>query len=474
MTVVDVHCHTFNGDDLPVRGFVQRVLLENIGALSLVSWVLDNVGQLGTPGYEEERAQLDRLLGYEDASLAASVYIGEPTFDAAVQAAFEQVSRENPKLLVDAERDLVSSLQGAPPGPEAFSFVDGFGAARRAIAWAVLLRRSRLDITRQLVSTYPEVDLFVPMTVDMAVGLHDTPKVSPLQQLELQEKISRLSMLGRLAPGANAHVHPFIGFDPRSELRSRAAHDVITALEVVRMAIEKFGFVGVKLYPPMGFRPVANEAGPEMTAAQATAVDGILEELYSWCEAEHVPITVHCNASNAAYRDYRTFSDPVLWGEVLDNHADLHLNLGHFGGARAKDDPNDPGTPWPDQIAALAKGHLRLFADSGDHRIDDRTIADAYMARLQAMFAAGTPTAAMAPRFMYGSDWYMLALLPNWPEFLHEYRAHYTETFGEPAAARFMGDAALEFLGINPANANGERLRQRYANVGVLAPGWLS
>jgi hypothetical protein len=96
MTVVDVHCHTFNGDDLPVRGFVQRVLLENIGALSLVSWVLDNVGQLGTPGYEEERAQLDRLLGYEDASLAASAYIGEPTFDAAVQAAFEQVSRENP------------------------------------------------------------------------------------------------------------------------------------------------------------------------------------------------------------------------------------------------------------------------------------------------------------------------------------------------------------------------------------------
>jgi hypothetical protein len=83
----------------------------------------------------------------------------------------------------------------------------------RAIAWAVLLRRSRLDITRRLVATFPEVDLFTPITVDMAVGLGDHPEVTPLQQLELHEKISRLSMLGRLGTGI-AQIHPFVGVRP--------------------------------------------------------------------------------------------------------------------------------------------------------------------------------------------------------------------------------------------------------------------
>ena len=41
MTIVDVHCHTFNADDLPVRGFVKRVAgnrnaLARVLALSLI------------------------------------------------------------------------------------------------------------------------------------------------------------------------------------------------------------------------------------------------------------------------------------------------------------------------------------------------------------------------------------------------------------------------------------------------------
>ena len=473
MTVVDVHCHTFNGDDLPVKGFVQRVLLHNHDALALVSWVLDKVGQAGTPGYEQERAQLDRLLGFEDPSMATMAFVGEQPFESVVEETFQQLAKEQGPLLVAAERDLASSQLGVPPGPEAFSFIDGFASAKRAIAWAVLLRRSRLDITGLLLRTYPEVELFTPLSVDMAVGLHDNPEVSPLQQLELQEKISRLSMLGKLPGAPHARVHPFVGFDPRSELRSQAVGDVVSALDVVHLAVEKFGFVGVKLYPPMGFRPTGNTAGPEMTGDQAAKVDAILEKLYAWCDAEGVPITVHCNTSNEAFPDYRTFSDPASWAEVLDAHKELRLNLGHFGGARSADDPDDPGTPWPGEIALLAS-HKHLYADTGDHRIDDANLAAAYLAKLTAMFAPGAPTAAMASRLMYGSDWYMLALLPNWPLFIHEYRQRYSDTFGQPAAGRFMGGAALEFLGFTtPGNRNRDRLLARYQRVGAALPAWL-
>jgi hypothetical protein len=472
--IVDVHCHTFNGDDLPVAGFVHRVLLHNLGALRLVSRVLDLVGQTGTPGYEGERARLDRLLGYEAHGLAPSAFVGEPSFDRVVDEAYDTIRRENPELLVEAERDL-ASMDGAPaPGQATLSPVEGFRAAKRAIAWAVLLRRSRLDITRRLLATYPDVDLFTPMTVDIAVGLRDHPEVTLLQQLELHEKISRLGMLGRLREGTLAHVHPFVGFDPRSEYRSRRAGDVLSALEIVRLAVERFGFIGVKLYPPMGFRPTGNAPGPEMDAEQASAVNSILDELFTWCEREDVPVTAHCNASNEARSDYRLFSAPALWAEVLDAHPNLRLNLGHFGGAN--DDPSDPAAQWPEEISRLADRWTRVYADTGNHRIDDDRIASAYFAKLGRLFEAGG-TARIKDRLMYGSDWLMLALLPDSERFLHTYRDQYAEHFGPTATSRFMGGAALEFLGLSdpsdPTNKNRHRLVDRYSAVGAVLPPWL-
>jgi hypothetical protein len=473
MTIVDVHCHTFNGDDLPAQGFVQRVLLDNLGTLQLVSWVLDNVAQLGSPSYEAERAQLDRLLGYESPGLAALAFAQEPDFDVAVEAAFQQALAAKPSLVLEAERELTSTQRGAPPGADNLALLGGLSAAKRAVAWIVLLRRSRLDITRRLIAAFPEVDLFTPLLVDMAIGLHDTPAVTPMLQIELQEKISRASMLGLLQPGSTARVHPFVGFDPRSEYRSQKAGDVTTAFDVVKKAIAGYGFIGVKLYPPMGFRPIDNVAGPEMTQEEATATDAILDTLYSWCVELDVPITVHCNPSNQALDAYRLFSDPLLWAKVLDKHDGLRLNLGHFGGARAKADPNDPGSSWPSEIAALAS-HSHLFADTGDHRIHDPTIAAGYLSILEGLFDPSAPTTGMKDRLMYGSDWYMLALLPDWPDFLDDYQKDFTKAFGQVASARFMGGAALDFLGFtDPDNQNRQRLIDRYQKVKAPRPPWL-
>jgi Amidohydrolase len=474
--VVDIHCHTFNGDDLPIAGFVHRVLLNDLGALRLVSRVLDLVGQAGTPGYEGERGRLDRLLGYESPGLAPFAFLGEPSFDEVVDRTYDTIRTENPELLVEAERDL-ASRDGAPaPGPAALSPIAGFRAAKRAIAWAVLLRRSRLDITRRLLTTYQEVDLFTPMTVDMSVGLRDHPEVTPLQQLELHEKISRLGMLGRLRDGSPAHIHPFVGFDPRSEYRSRKARDVLSALEIVRLAVERFGFIGVKLYPPMGFRPTGNTPGPEMDAEQASAVDSILDEVFTWCEHEDVPVTAHCSASNEARSEYRLFSSPGLWGKVLEAHPGLRLNLGHFGGASTTEGPADPAASWPAEISLLANRWTRVFADTGNHRIDDDEIAADYFTKLRRLFET-SGTARMKDRLMYGSDWLMLALLPTSDRFLHTYRDRYMEHFGAEATSRFMGGAALEFLGLSdpsdPANRNRRRLVDRYSAVGATLPLWL-
>ncbi|MGI8519962.1 MAG: amidohydrolase family protein [Actinomycetota bacterium] len=473
-TVVDVHCHTFNGDDLPVQGFVQRVLLDDVATLRLVSWALDRIGQHGTPGYEEERGSLDRLLSQQTRIAAPRTLLVQPTFEHDVENYFGVAQRERPDLVTAAEGEMTGNSV-SPALIEGLSPAGALKNARRAIAWAVLLCQSRLEISQRLVHTYPEVQLFVPMTVDMAIGLKDHPEVSPCQQIELQEKISRLSMLGLLRENSQAKLHPFIGFDPRSEYRSRAVGDIVSSLDVVKSAIMDFGFVGIKLYPPMGFRPIDNVPTCDMDEQQARGVDEILRELYTWCADEDVPITAHCNSSNEARHDYQWNSSPQLWEKVLDRHGELRLNLGHFGGFRSEVKSDKPETLWPREIAELATRFPNVYADTGHHRIDDAASTESYFRMLSDLFGGNGPQVApIKGRVMYGSDWLMLALVPDASLYLHRYRDTFEQYFGEKSIARFMGGAALEFLGLtDDGNKNRQRLTARYRRYQVQPPDWL-
>jgi hypothetical protein len=89
------------------------------------------------------------------------------------------------------------------------------------------------------------------------------------------------------------------------------------------------GFIGVKMYPPMGFLPAGNakqqidnpntwvkEHLPSWMAKPVTYPDGTtksfgqrlddqLEALYSWAEHNCVPITVHAEASQEPRRCWR-------------------------------------------------------------------------------------------------------------------------------------------------------------------------
>jgi predicted TIM-barrel fold metal-dependent hydrolase len=474
MAIVDIHCHNFNADDLPVEGFVHRVLLNNLRVFKLVAWVLDQAAQFGTPGYEEERAELDRLLGYRGLDVVRFAARAEPDFEAVVDDLFERAKTERPDLLAGAEAELAVEDPSRRAAAESLDVLAGLKRAKQAVAWAVLLRRSRLDISRRLMNTYPSVELFTPMTVDMAIGLGDTPQVAPAQQVELQEKLSRLSMRGDLAPNSSARLHPFIGFDPRSEYRSRQVKDRPTSLQVVQDAISHSGFIGVKLYPPMGFRPTGNIENAEMDAAYADTVNEILDELYTWCIEEDVPITAHCNASNEAREEYRHFSAPQSWGRVLSRYDGLRLNLGHFGGGPRRENSEDPARLWPEQIAQLAAQYPHVYADVGHHPTGDATLTSAYFERLRKLFDVGEPTAVMKDRVMYGSDWLMLALVPGAAQFLEWYESKFTDYFGEEATRRFMGSTALEFLGFNePDNKNRWRVVERYRAQGHPLPLWL-
>jgi predicted TIM-barrel fold metal-dependent hydrolase len=79
----------------------------------------------------------------------------------------------------------------------------------------------------------------------------------------------------------------------------------------------------------------------------------------------------------------------------------------------------------------------------------------------------------MDRRLMFGTDWYMLAILPEHDQFLDRYEQAYRDRFGDARTEAFLGANALRFLGFDDAgNANNRRARDRYR--GQALPDWLA
>jgi predicted TIM-barrel fold metal-dependent hydrolase len=473
-TIIDVHCHTFNADDLPVRGFVQTLHMKGVPLGGSLARLVDVLIQGAGPGYRADKARLDAILATGDRRgrhRTLSAPIDEELLEREVDVALVELETRDPALLHQIGVELAAAEDGA--GPETVRGVDEiFGAARRAVRWVKLFGKSRVEIASHLVKTFSDrVDLFCPMLVDLGVGLGDSATTSAREQIELQEKVSRISMMGLLPGGGKSRLHPFVGFDPRTELRARSVRDIETPLALMKVAIERYGFVGVKVYPPMGWRPIGNRAGVGMTNEQATAIDDILREFYGWCVEKDVPITAHCNESNFADESYRTLAAPEGWIEVLEAFPALHLNLGHFGGARREEDPEG----WPWRIARATKDRPTLFADVGNHNIHDPELLEGYLAMLAGMFSR-PETGSMRDRLMYGSDWFMLALHPEYEDFLDAYERLLRERFGPELTSAFLGGNARKFLGFDdPMNQNAKRLLRRYETFAESrVPAWLA
>jgi predicted TIM-barrel fold metal-dependent hydrolase len=486
MTIVDVHCHVFNADDLPVRGFVEHLHLDTPVLGPLLSTLIDRIVQGKAPGYSSDMARIQRLLthggGAEQLETLGvpvdaleALGVSAPSLDAQADAAFAELLVEDPVFVHRLAAAGTQEAYGAEAVQEAIT-AEGLGDqlanARRLVRWAALFAMSRLDIASELVHNISdEVDLYCPLLVDLGAGLGDNPKTTVRQQVEMLGGISILSMRGQLPGGGKARLHPFVGFDPRAQVRAELARQPVKPLDVVKDAVHQHGFIGVKLYPPMGWRPLGNAATIDMTSSEAERLDAVLGDFYTWCENEDVPITAHANRSNFADPSFADFAGPTGWELVLESFPQLRVNLGHFGGATAELGPGS----WPARMIDLALRHDHVYVDTGNHRIHDSGMASAYLRSL-ALLLQASDRKEMASRLMFGSDWFMLASLPNHQQFLDTYRDLFEQQFGQPATQNFLGGNALRFLGFaDPGTKNADRLRDHYRrHASSDTPRWLA
>ena len=462
--VVDVHCHDLNASDLPITGFIARTvpgLAELSRAVSpLPEQILRKVvgtihGWLNAaaPTADAEAAQLRALLGQPG--------IIEPVAPLTLAPGpINQLADQIAGLLgLDAAalRGHLTSLAGT-------LHLVGHGRARLAAT---------------LATTYPRVALFTPLLVDYDAWSDDHP-ASPLgAQLAPHALLAQLALRGRVGR-AGALFHPFVAFDPLREAQRGGA------LAIVRQALERSGFAGVKVYPPVGFLPIGNAGlardparGQALDNELGQALDTALRALYTYCAAEEVPITTHASPSNQFALGFGELAAPANWAPVLRERPTLRLNFGHFGhdtGALGAEGIAAPSA-WMRQAAELIQQYPNVYADlSGSPLVYDPDYAARFGGYLRTLCARFP---RLTTRLMYGSDWWLCRFDPGGAALTEAFEARLETWLGAPAREAIMGRNALRFLGLLDdddrlllGNRNRLRLRAFQAQGGGATPAW--
>ncbi|MFH0801165.1 MAG: amidohydrolase family protein [bacterium] len=181
------------------------------------------------------------------------------------------------------------------------------------------------------------IDIFTPLTMNMEEAVPLTPELywRYPQQLEI---------ISSLAHSYPWRMFPFVFFDPRSE----------NSVDVCIDALEKKGFLGVKMYPALGYHPDPSVVETEGIAGKGKfkigrayfpngtpnhAAAERLRSFYEYCANNEIPITTHTSVGGAySARLYNldevmrwSLTAPENWLNVLSQYK-LKINFAHMGG----------------------------------------------------------------------------------------------------------------------------------------------
>jgi predicted TIM-barrel fold metal-dependent hydrolase len=472
--IIDVHTHVFRGKDIPLKGYLLSRHYDE--------WTI-------------------RLLA--------------PVLFSIIARCIRRREGENKGLLCGLMLDLVCAYMG-----------QGY---RR---WGDVLSKSEIsDVTQTLIDTFDEdgIDLYVPLMIDYEYWFKSTPEPSIAAQIDAVYRDAVLPFRGR--------VHPFAPFDPARELAYRhglpgpdeASPEKYSSLELLKDAIRNKGFIGVKVYNTLGYRPLGNTAVDEnrrhifrrnrmeqYSVFTGEEFDQVLAELYTFCLQEQVPITAHCvydgiEAYPGASFD---FGHPAYWQAALDEFDGLHVNLAHFGWSRPEEyqtemrrsiirearhrvqksvmqrsfralaapTGEEEKKPWVRVICEMLAEYDDLYTDVAHHAVTVATNIEKYKTSYR-MMCRDFP-GVLSKRLLFGIDWHVIARVEGFEGF-RAACAHILDDdaiFNSEALDNFFGGNALRFLGLLPLGTppaggwtkNRERLQRFYRDNAIEPPEWFT
>jgi predicted TIM-barrel fold metal-dependent hydrolase len=494
--IIDAHCHVFNAADLPIEGFAKRIMVPKSAQTSeLVARFADYPGALEAlvhaitvqvkraapdmqteidtideferePGkkptnawrQDEDRRHLRsalRLIWFNSdifserpLSLTEGIAL-EVALEEIRLFLFQQIHEEFGKPVLTAEdRDALGGLtpfQVDAMADELYSREDLLG---RYIRWALLYTRNRYELAEELDQLHGKtghtsrIVLMTPAIIDFTKWLEDEDQLSIQDQVDVMTRIA--------CRRGGPRVHGFVGFDPLRQAlydHHRRSPADMDPMAVVRRAIEvnqivvgdstrtTGGLVGVKLYPPMGFRATDNRHLPDASFNEpaylrspdtglgsqiGSKLDAALSKLYTWCSDNNVPIMAHTSHSFGPNSDYEDRADPVFWADVLKQNAfpRLRINLAHFGhfnkAVQYARPQNYVDKCWEWTVGKTLISSAEAYADISSLGEILKTGPSRKIVECMKAFKEHFPNSD--ERLLYGTDWSMIAQEERFPK----------------------------------------------------------
>lgn len=535
--LIDIHAHVFNASDLPVIRFIKIVFLKHYPreALSVLNVddpdALDQliglltflVGRTSAPSAAREvrvlnrEEPLERINAVPDDNDKAMVLAiadflgGKGTAAAGTDGPVRTDKIQRAIRQAGAAQGL--GVQGGGGGGAGDDVATAYNAYHSldlglVLRWFALFTRYRHSLAEQLAHDHERqgfsARLLCPALVDYDHWLGERPGSS------LQDQVAVMGRIARRPTGPR--VHGYVAFDP---LRQVAWENGITPdsegpLALVRRALRDEGFIGVKLYPPMGYRAMGNaspcqaypgerndamarllDLGPKEEATVARCpppgphagspalgrrLDAAMSQLFDLCVQEHGVVMAHANDSNGANEQYSHRADPAHWLEVFRRWPNLHVALAHFGSFDAKSEGRPAGATgaeasWEWTLGRYLREHPQapVYADiSYLVEIVGRSAAEQarYDQTLQAWVRAFDPECR---HLMFGTDWMMLGLDKGYPDYTERVYQYFKLRMGfsEAMLERLFSGNAGVFLGLRKNDPTRERLLRFYRRYGV-------
>lgn len=448
--VVDVHAHFFNAKDVPVAGYLAGPVAHSrpgplgdlIRALAPIADTLAVLAPGAAHEYEDlihrasssrlrattpqeiqDELEKDRLeylkelspkafrllqgsafetefnLQKERMSESAKTLLREEAQPLSADSLFNVMQRGSERLQLDGKALAHALTQDAA----LLDYPDGvleFLGHMLSFRWMNLLAYQRAYSTGHGAFG---VDQVYGALVDFDHWLMPPARVAHQDQIRLHQLLSILS---------DGYMRPLAAYNPWSDVEHRGH-----TLQQVLDAIDRRGFVGVKIYPPNGFRPWGNAANPlpHPGAPSAADLDRVLLKLWRECAQRGIPVMAHGGHSMGRDDAHDDMAGPQGWKALLDrmqSEPTPVINVGHFGG-------DDPSPEWTESLAGLMAHPqgTKLYGDIGywsNLRCTHPSSACVAKDRLKRLVMQHP---VVRDRVMYGSDWLMLSQERRWDRF---------------------------------------------------------
>ncbi len=245
-----------------------------------------------------------------------------------------------------------------------------------------------------------DIVLSIPLMMDLGLSsFNQKPEIPYRYQVKLISEIAGKYPL---------QIMPFVMCDPRRR----------SVFKLIETATGKMGFLGVKMYPSLGYHP-----DPD-SFLNADEVNQELHKVYQYCERNAIPITTHCSMYGAYSSDLMYFKElgqlfcsPESWEKVLKKYPKLYLNFAHFGGSG--EFLNTDSDSWCVKIQELMKKYPNVYADLSYH---DTALLKKTTMQYFTILNNFLTKPIIKDRILFGTDWVMIRHSWTEKEYVDKYR----------------------------------------------------